>query len=439
MRWNLKKNIVIVDDKANILKVLKVILEKKGYQIETFQKASVALKYSVRYKPDLIISDIRMEDMGGREFFYLLKSRGFSIPFVFITAFGNIEDAVSLMKEGAVDYMTKPIDYNSLKNRIDYLLRKSKAGIYESLSEDKVLIGSSVSMQAIYSRINMISDSSSTVLIAGESGTGKELVARAIHKRSRRRNHPFIAVNCSAFNENLLESELFGHEKGAFTDAIRTKSGIFEEANGGTLFLDEASELSLATQAKLLRVLQEKVFTRVGGTNLLRTDVRVIAATNKNLQDLIAAHRFRDDLYYRLNVIPFSIPPLREHTEDIPDLVEYFISRICILEGLTVPDINQSFLLAMKEHQWPGNIRELENIVERILIVHKPEVLEAKHVRGEPEFVNVSSNGKQNERDQIIHALQQCNGNKSEACVQLGISRRTLYYKIERYNIEAFC
>jgi len=429
------KSIVIVDDKENILKVLKVILEQKGYRVDAFQLASAALRYVAMHKPDVVISDIRMKEMDGREFFYLLKARGFSIPFIFITAYGTIEDAVSLMKEGAVDYMTKPIDYDSLNARIGLLLKKQETGNYRSLSDHKVLIGSSPVMKAIYARIKTVAGTSSTVLIQGESGTGKELVARAIHRGSRRRNKPFIAVNCSAFHENLLESELFGHEKGAFTDAVRTKSGIFEEADGGTLFLDEVSELAPPTQAKLLRVLQEKVFTRLGGNELHRTDVRVIAATNRRLEELVKRNDFRQDLYYRINVIPFSIPPLREHKEDIPELVEYFVGVICEREGLKAPEIQPSFLSLLMEHEWRGNVRELENIIERILIINRPERLEVRHLKHEPEFSGSRGEALEDERAAIVEMLCRHEGNKSETCKALGISRRTLYYKIDRYSI----
>jgi len=430
------KNIVIVDDKENILKVLKVILEQKGYRVDAFQLASAALKHVVLHKPDVVISDIRMQEMDGKEFFYLLKARGFSVPFIFITAYGTIEDAVSLMKEGAVDYMTKPIDYNSLNDRIGLLLKKHENRNQQSLSERKVLIGSSSVMTDIYTRIKTVAGTSSTILIQGESGTGKELAARAIHRGSRRKDKPFIAVNCSAFHENLLESELFGHEKGAFTDAVRTKSGIFENADGGTLFLDEVSELAPPTQAKLLRVLQEKVFTRLGGNELHRSDVRVIAATNRRLEEMVKRNEFRQDLYYRLNVIPLSIPPLREHKEDIPELVEYFVGDICEREGLRVPEMDPSFLSFLMEHEWPGNIRELENIIERILIINRPERLDERHLKREPEFSGSRRKSPKDERTEIVDTLRRNEGNKSETCKALGISRRTLYYKIDRFGIQ---
>jgi DNA-binding NtrC family response regulator len=469
------KRVIVVDDKENILRVLKVILEKNGCAVETFSRAGEALKYIVHQAalkaqgkpaspaalstavPDLVISDIRMDDMDGRELFYQLRSRGIFLPFIFMTAYGSISDAVSLMKQGAVDYLTKPIDYAQLNRRIDLLLAKSAGPAGTGASSEKVLIGSSEVMQSVYSRIKTVSDTVSTILIEGESGTGKELVARAIHQASSRRANPFVPVNCSAFNENILESELFGHEKGAFTDAVRMKRGVFEIADTGTLFLDEVSELTPATQVKLLRVMQEKVFSRVGGSKLINTDVRIIAATNKRLQELIDTGSFRMDLYYRLNVIPFYLPPLRQHAEDISELASYFAQLVCRREGLQVPLIEGSFIDALIHYTWPGNVRELENVMERMIILHKPEKLTADHLVVESEFrqgaagvrgsigsLNKERNAQDDAQDEsnthderriIITALHHCRGNKSDACRQLGISRRSLYYKLERYSI----
>jgi DNA-binding NtrC family response regulator len=430
------QNIVIVDDKENILKVLKVILEKQGFAVQTFSDAPAAMRHIVLHAPDLIISDIQMEPMSGKELFYALKSRGFQIPVIFITAYGTIDDAVSLMKSGAVDYMTKPIDYQQLGSRIHLLLDRSASRQPGSLSGTKRLIGSSSAMVRIYERIETVARAGSTVLLEGESGTGKELVARAIHRSGKQASRPFVAVNCSAFNEHLLESELFGHEKGAFTDAIRQKKGIFEEAKGGTLFLDEVSELSASIQLKLLRVLQEKVFTRVGGNELIPADLRIIAASNKQLSDQVAQRRFREDLFYRLNVIPFHLPPLREHPEDLPELVEYLSRTICSREGLKVPSVSGEFLSLLRSYSWPGNIRELENIIERLLILNRPEVLGVQLLLNEREFSELGVPEIEDERSRILDALRACGGNKSRACRVLGLSRRTLYYKISKYHIQ---
>lgn len=430
------KRILVIDDKHNILRVLKVILEKQGYMVETFTNAAAALDRIVVKQPDIIISDIRMEGMDGSELFFSVKSKGIHVPFMFITAYGTVEDAVSLMKEGAVDYLQKPLDYKQLKERINLLVSKNTAGKQRSHSDNKVLIGSGKTMKAIFSRIETVADTNSTVLIQGESGTGKELVARAIHRWSKRRDKPFLAVNCSAFNENILESELFGHEKGAFTDAVRRKKGIFEDAEGGTLFLDEISELPPSTQVKLLRVLQEKVFSRVGGNEMLHTDVRLIAAANKRLQKLVEIGTFRRDLFYRLNVIPFNIPPLREHQEDIPELTNFFIRYICEREGIPIPDIEAEVINLLMQYEWPGNIRELENIIERITILHRPRVFSLQQLKNEPEFASLM-NSQLDERAQLVEAIATFKGNKSKAAEFLGISRRSLYYKLEKFGIHS--
>ena len=323
--------ILIIDDKENILRVLKVILEKEGYRVETAAGGQQGLKLAVKLHPDIIISDIRMDDMEGTELFYLLKSRGFNIPFIFITAFASIEGAVSAIKDGAVDYLTKPLDHDYLKKCISRLLKLADPDFPEA----KYLVGSSAVMEKLYKRIEAVALSNSTVLISGESGTGKELVARAIHYRSSRKEELFTPVNCSTFSMNLLESELFGYEKGAFTGAFRQTKGFFEIADKGTLFLDEVSELAPTTQAKLLRVLQERSFNRVGGTSFVQVDVRLIAATNRDLEVLVGNGGFRNDLFYRLNVIPIKVPPLRDHLEDLPELMDYQVDRIC--RGLCSP------------------------------------------------------------------------------------------------------
>ena len=427
--------ITVVDDKENILKVLKVILEKQGHVVEVFKNASQALEQITTKHPDVIVSDIRMEPVDGRQLFYEVKSRGLDIPFMFMTAYGSIDDAVRLMKEGAVDYMSKPLDYDQLNRRISLVIHKADSNRRTGKGDSRHIIGSSSAMRQIFARIEAVADTGSTILIEGESGTGKELVARAIHKASSRSSKPFVAVNCSAFQENLLESELFGHERGAFTDAVKTRKGVFEYAQGGTLFLDEASELSGATQAKLLRVLQERSFMRVGGNEEIRTDVRIIAATNRKLSELVSSGEFREDLYYRLHVIPFFIPPLREHTDDIAELAVYFAKNICEREGLPVPEFTRDALEVLKGYRWPGNVRELEHIIERVVILSKPRVLDMGCFLHEPEFAASSELEPEQERARIGQALESCGGNRTKACRMLGISRRTLYNKLARYNL----
>jgi DNA-binding NtrC family response regulator len=435
------KRIAVVDDKENILRVLRVILQKSGWEPVVFERAADALASITASPPDLVISDIRMEGMDGRELFYELRSRGIGIPFIFMTAYGTIPDAVALMKQGAVDYLTKPLDYAQLNRRIEYLLQRGRSAAEPGLSNDKVMIGSSPAMRAIFARIKLVAETSSTVLIEGESGTGKELAARAVHAASPRRSSPFVAVNCAAFSPNILESELFGHERGAFTDAVRLKKGVFENADTGTLFLDEVSELSPATQVALLRVMQEKVFTRVGGSVQIPTDVRIIAAANRELKGLVEAGSFRKDLFYRLHVIPLRIPPLREHTEDIRELAEYFAGRISRREALPPPVLDEPFIETLSSYSWPGNIRELENVIERLIVLYRPQCLTRAHLANEPEFgfsgaEPAAAEPENDERALVISALKSCGGNKSRTCELLGISRRALYYKIERLRIE---
>ncbi len=425
--------ILIIDDKENILRVLKVILEKEGYRVETAAGGQQGLKLAVKLHPDIIISDIRMDDMEGTELFYLLKSRGFNIPFIFITAFASIEGAVSAIKDGAVDYLTKPLDHDYLKKCISRLLKLADPDFPEA----KYLVGSSAVMEKLYKRIEAVALSNSTVLISGESGTGKELVARAIHYRSSRKEELFTPVNCSTFSMNLLESELFGYEKGAFTGAFRQTKGFFEIADKGTLFLDEVSELAPTTQAKLLRVLQERSFNRVGGTSFVQVDVRLIAATNRDLEVLVGNGGFRNDLFYRLNVIPIKVPPLRDHLEDLPELMDYQVDRICRLEQLDTPEIDGAFIERLKGYGWPGNVRELENLLERILIINRPQKLEEKHLFEESSLSAPLFESTSTERQRIIKALQLCRGNKTEGAKILAIPRRTLYNRINKYAIQA--
>jgi len=423
--------ILIIDDKENILKVLKVILEKEGYSVLTAQGGQRGLKLAVETQPDVIISDIRMDDLNGTELFHLLKSRGFSIPFIFITAFASIEGAVSAIKEGAVDYLTKPIDYNYLKKTIARMVKVPRSDV----NKRKKLIGKSPVMEKLFNRIQAVANSSATVLITGESGTGKELIAKAIHEGSCRRHNRFIPINCSALSENLLESELFGYEKGAFTGASSQKKGFFETAHNGTLFLDEVSELPSSTQVKLLRVLQEHTFTRVGGTDFVDVDVRIIAATNRKLENMVKKGTFRHDLFYRLNVIPIETPPLRVHLEDLEILIRAVIRRICSCENIPVPVVTPAFIKVLKTYSWPGNVRELENLLERLLILHHPEALEEHLLFEESNLFGSLSGSSESERDKILNALRLCGGNKTESSKIMDMPRRTLYHKIDKYEI----
>ena len=424
--------ILLIDDKENILLVFKVILEKEGYVVDTASSGREGLKLAIQIKPDIIISDIQMNDLTGNEIFHLLKSRGFDIPFIFITAYASVEEAVSAIKDGAVDYLTKPVDHDRLKKIIARFIKKNQFGS----KLNKTLTGSSEIMEELFARIKTVAASSSTILISGESGTGKELIARAIHSQSSRREGPFVPVNCSAFSLSLLESELFGYEKGAFTGADRQKKGFFELAHGGTLFLDEISELDPLIQVKLLRILQERIFTRVGGTSFIDLNIRLISASNKNLEEQVKNGSFRHDLYYRLNVIPIKAPALRDHTEDIRELVQVFIKRICTIEQMDIPEITPGFLNALRAHPWPGNVRELENLIERLLIIHRPLRLKDEMLFKESELFSPVLNKTLTERERILKALILCRGNKTEGAKILAMPRRTLYHKISKLGIQ---
>lgn len=434
--------ILLVDDKPNILKVMGAVLQREGYTVDVASDASCALLLALEKKPDIIITDVQMPGMNGVELFHSLRTRGLDIPLIFITAYASIPEAVSVIREGAVDYLTKPVDYKVLKALIRRLLSASTERKRFELSEDRYLIGSTPVMQALYERIETVAPTAATVLIRGENGTGKELVARAIHRKSRFREGPFIPVNCAAFNVNLLESELFGYEAGAFTGAHRRKIGFFETAREGTLFLDEISELSVDLQVKLLRVLQERAFTRVGGTDLVKAEFRLIAATNRDLEQDVRTGRFRQDLFYRLAVVPLWVPHLRERLEDLSLLISHFIERVCQREGLEKPEITQPFLDILKTHTWPGNVRELENLIERILVLYRPKSLlvellekELPQVFGKRVGQNAVEGIHEDERAAILEALKLFRGNKTEASRFLHMPRRTLYYKLKRYGI----
>ena len=425
--------ILLIDDKPNILKVMGAVLRKEGWEIETAEDGRAGLAKALQSRPDIVVSDIQMEGLTGVELFHALSSRGYGIPFIFITAYASVPEAVASIREGAVDYLTKPVDYEVLKGLIRRILSEAKGKRRAEVSEDRFLVGSGKAMSALYKRLDAVAESSASVLIQGENGTGKELVARAVHRKSRFREGPFVPVNCATFNVNLLESELFGYEAGAFTGAEKRKAGFFEIASGGTLFLDEISELSADLQVKLLRVLQEKAFTRVGGTELVRADFRLIAATNRDIEVQVEEGKFRRDLYYRLNVVPLTVPPLRERFEDLGELVTHFAERVCERECLDVPATGPEFLDLLRAHSWPGNVRELENLVERILVLYRPRRFEPEQLVAE--VPRLFARKEDDERKAIVEALRLCRGNKTEAARILDMPRRTLYHKLAKLAI----
>jgi len=380
------ENILIVDDEKNYLLILEDLLSGEGYQVVTAESAEKGLEIVVEYDLDAVITDMKMPGMDGMAFLERIHIQNPDLPIIMMTAYGSVEKAVEAMRKGAFDYILKPfkneelkltvrkaIDHHLLVRRNRYLTRE----LQERYQFGKI-IGKSASMQRIYQLIEKVAPSKATVLITGESGTGKELIARAIHFNSPRRDLPFISVNCGALPETLLESELFGHERGAFSGAVNLRKGRFELAHEGTLFLDEISEMSPPLQVKLLRVLQEMEFERVGGSQTLRVDVRMVAASNRILKEEVAQRRFRSDLYYRLNVVHVHLPPLRDRTDDIPLLVNHFLAKYSQEGGRSLIIIEPEALRCLLEYSWPGNVRELENVIERAVILSNGERIMVK-------------------------------------------------------------
>jgi two-component system NtrC family response regulator len=454
------ETILIVDDEKNYLLVLSAVLEEEGYEVLTALSGPEALEIQKSSDLDLILTDMKMPLMDGIEVLEQIKARDPDLPVIMMTAHGTVDKAVEAMQKGAYSYILKPFDNERL---IIYV--KKAISVYQVVKENRRLriavesqykfgniIGKSKAMRDVFETIQKVAPSNATVLLEGESGTGKELVAKALHFNSPRRDNPFVAVNCSALVESLLESELFGHEKGAFTGAVSSKKGRFEMAHGGTLFLDEIGELSANLQVKLLRVLQEKAFERVGGVRSLTVNIRVIAATNKDLREEMMAGRFREDLYYRMNVVHISIPPLRDRREDIRLLVNHFIEKYSAERNSAVPvrgvaqDVDRLFY----EYSWPGNVRELENLIERMMILCPNEVIalndlpkgfksnldNALHLDGIPQGARLYDTLEMVEKAMIQRALKMSNNVQSHAADILGIGKSGLNQKIKKYNLE---
>jgi DNA-binding NtrC family response regulator len=451
------KSILVVDDELSVRESLKLILQDQ-YKILMADNAKEALVVFERETPNLVLLDIILPEMDGISVLKHIREIDATIPVIMLTATRMVKTAVEAMKLGATDYLSKPFEIEELKLIID------KAITTKDLEQEvkflrsevnrrysfKNIIGKSREMQEVYAKIEQISDTRTTVLVTGESGTGKELVARALHYNSSRKEKPFIAINCAALPETLIESELFGHERGAFTDAQVRKVGQFELADNGTLFLDEVADLSQATQAKLLRVLQEKEFTRVGGTRTIRVDVRLIAATNKNLDQALKQGNFREDLYYRINVVPIHLPPLRERREDLPLLVNHFLAKKAEEEGHPPRQISPEALTLMMNYDWPGNVRELQNIIEQMVTLCpnstirsedlpdqfrkqiKSMTLKEQALSGKISFERAVA---EFERDIILEALRKTRYIQTHAADLLGISRRILKYKMDLLGI----
>lgn len=450
--------ILVVDDEERIRSIILTVLREEGYEVETAADGAEGIERLNQFNPQVVIADLQMPRMDGIEMTVRMRERSPHIVGVILTAHGTIQSAVQAVKQGVYDYLTKPFDNDHLlhvvRRALDVHFLTAEVDQLKSELGKKFglvsIIGESPLMQHVREQIRRIAEADATVLIEGESGTGKELVAHAIHAEGKRRNGPFVIVDCGAIPSSLIESEFFGHEKGAFTDARERRIGKFEHAHGGSIFLDEVSELPVEAQTKLLRVLQEKEFTRVGGNVPLKVDVRIIAATNKNLENHVKEKKFREDLYFRLNVLQLYIPPLREHREDISLYVQHFLKKHKETFGKQVTSISDEALESLKIREWKGNIRELENVVQKAMLsvdgacietsnfeslekTGRITILSNKREEGLEPYIK--SLTEQAERQIILDALNETNWNRTEAAAKLKISRKTLFNKMQQYGI----
>jgi len=454
MRNENKIKILVVDDDTTHRLMLKATLAAEGYGITEAGDGERAVEKIKQEFFDLVMLDLKMPKMGGLEALKRLKEINPEIPVLIMTAYASVQTAVDALKHGAFDYLIKPLDMEEVKlmliKTLDYhKLKKENRSLKKRLSKTfgfSEIVGNSKKMHELFEVLSLAAPSDTTILILGESGTGKELIANAIHQNSSRADKPFIKVNCAALPENLLESELFGHEKGAFTGAHTRRLGRFEQAHGGTLFLDEIGDMSLLTQAKILRVLQEGEFERVGGEKTVKVDVRIIAATNKDLEEEVKNNNFRLDLFYRLSVVPVNVPPLRERKEDIPLLVEHFIQKYAEKNRQHIRKISPRVMDLFMRYAWPGNIRELENVIQRAVILCKEETLMPEVLP--PAFKNLTGDTPQGtvdglvglsikevERELILRTLEQTRHNITRTAEILGITRRGLQYKLHELGL----
>lgn len=447
------KTILIADDEKNMRWILKNALSTSGFKVIEAEDGEDALdKYKTEY-PDLVLLDLKMPKIQGIQVLQTMIEIREDIPIIIISAHGTMKNAIDAMKLGAFDFISKPFDLEALKLQILRALKMN--GLSQEISDFKKtlmdigntgIIGTNPIMVQIYEIIEKVAKTEAVVLITGETGTGKEVIGNAIFSKSNRFNQPFVKVNCGAIPETLIESELFGHEKGAFTGAISRKPGKFERAENGTIFLDEIGELPMDIQVKLLRVIQNREYERVGGTETLKCDIRIIASTNRDLKKMVDEGSFREDLYYRLNVIPIHVPPLRARKTDIPLLGQYFIQKICGEMNREVPDVEDEVWTCLIDYQWPGNIRELQNIVERILILHDSSIIKVKDLpleirnyqlkNSEIQLPSEGINMDEVIKSFIVQALDRCDGNRTKAAELLGITRHTLLYRMDKYKIE---
>jgi two-component system, NtrC family, response regulator HydG len=450
----MKAKILVVDDESSHRQMIKAVLSAEGYEIREAADGNQAVKAVEEKFHDLILMDIRMPGLSGIEALQKIKDISPGIPIIIMTAYASVNTAIDALKSGAYDYLTKPLDIEELKILV------AKALQFQKLEQENIylreqlnnrfdfsnIIGRSPAMKQLFETMALVAPSEAGVLIVGESGTGKELIANAIHQNSSRAQRPFIKVNCAALPETLLESELFGHEKGAFTGAMARKQGRFQLAHNGSILLDEIGEMSPPTQAKILRVLQEREFEPIGSPQTIKVDTRVIAATNKNLEEEIKEGRFREDLFYRINVVTIRVPPLRERREDIPLLADFFLKRFAEKNRRVIKGFTPRAMDLLMRHDWSGNVRELENVIERAVIMARgemitpmefPENLKELDVElKEPSFdLSPGRSLKEVEKEMILRTLAETDGNRTHAADILGISRRTLQLKLKEYGI----
>ncbi len=474
--------LLLIDDEADVQYSFRRIFDSPAIEITTASSGEEGLRLIPKVNPDLVMMDVRMGGISGLEMLRRLRQTDARLPVIIMTAYGTTQTAIEAMKLGAYDYVLKPFDVPKLKALVASALEAARAmkkvvsyqPLLESEDYDIGIVGRTEGMQNVFKLIGQLAASDATALITGESGTGKELIARAIYSHSRRNELPFLAINCAAIPENLLESELFGHEKGAFTGATNQRIGKFEQVNGGTLFLDEIGDMTPATQTKILRVLQNGTFERVGGSQPVKVDVRIIAATNKPLEQAVADKQFREDLFYRLNVVRIRVPPLRERIPDLPLLVDYFLQKFAQKNKQPLKGISKEAMQSFQAYEWPGNVRELENVIHRALVVSKGDAILSADLPGEifrtdtevrestsrvtdtvssglaPEadfttiaqilFQMARRDSKMKvipflEREMVIHALKETKGNQVQAARILGITRATLRKRIEKFGI----
>ena len=449
-----KERILVVDDEQNARSALRLILGEEGYDIAEAEDGEAALARLEDFAPAVVLADVRMPRMDGLTLLRTAKERGSDAIFIMMTAFGTVETAVEAMRAGAENYLTKPLDVNSVLVFLHKALEKRKLVRESQTLRERVrdrykltgMVGDAPELQAVYQVVKQAARTKATVLILGESGTGKELIAQAVHEESDRADKPFIKVSCAALSETLLESELFGHEKGSFTGAAGRREGRFELADGGTLFLDEIGDIAPSTQVKLLRALQTREFERVGGTQTIKVDVRLVAATNRDLAAEVKAGKFREDLYYRLNVVAVTLPPMRRRKGDIPALVSHFVEKYAVAYGKEVKGLAPGTLNALLAYDWPGNVRELENAIERAVVLCKgreltaddlPPTLQGPRPAGrDASSLIPGATMAEIEREAILRTMELVGGSTAKAAEMLGISIRKIQYRLKEYSGE---